>query len=103
MFMKNICSLLLVLVFAVSVNAQFNAGKTPFITKSLSADNIKNILSETSGGSISVTGVNASEAKIEVYVAPNNYRKNDLSETEIRERMTNDYKLTISAGNSKLT
>jgi DUF4097 and DUF4098 domain-containing protein YvlB len=101
--MKKTCSLLLFASLVISANAQFNAEKTPLITKSLSADNIKSILAETSGGSISVTGVNASEAKIEVYVIPNNYRKNDLSESEIRERMASEYKLTVEAGNNKLT
>ena len=101
--MKKTFSLLLLASLVISVNAQFNAEKTPLVTKSLTADNIKSILSETSGGSISVTGVNASEAKIEVYVVPNNYRKNDLSESEIRERMANEYKLTIETGNNKLT
>ena len=65
--MKKTSSLFLFASLAISVNAQFNAEKTPLITKSLTTDNIKSILSETSGGSISVTGVNASEAKIEVF------------------------------------
>lgn len=101
--MKKTCSFFFLALLVISAQAQFNAEKTPMITKSLSADNIKSILAETSGGSISVTGVNASEAKIEVYVVPNNYRKNDLSESQIRERMASDYKLTVEAGNNKLT
>lgn len=87
----------------ISANAQFDAQKTPVITKSLSSENIKSILSETAGGNISVTGVNASEAKIEVYAVPNNYRKNNLSEGEIKERMESEYKLTIEVSNNKLT
>ena len=102
-FMKQTCSLLLLMSLMISAIAQFDAEKTPMVTKSLSADNIKNILAQTSGGSISVTGVNASEAKIEVYVTPNNYRKNNLSESEIRERIASDYKLTIETSNNKLT
>ena len=101
--MKKTFSFLLLMFLVISASAQFNAEKTPLITKSLTADNIKSILAETSGGSISVTGVNASEAKIEVYVVPNNYKKNPLPESELRERMTNDYKLTIGTGNNKLT
>ena len=101
--MKKTFSLLMLALLVISVNAQFNAEKTPLVTQSLTVDNIKSILAETSGGSISVTGVNASEAKIEVYVVPNNYRKNDLSESEIRARMASDYKLTITTSNNKLT
>jgi len=87
----------------VSVNAQFNAEKTPMITKSLSGDNIKSILAETSGGNISVTGVSASQAKIEVYVVPNNYKKNALSESEIKQRMSSDYDVVVETKNNKLT
>jgi DUF4097 and DUF4098 domain-containing protein YvlB len=101
--MKKTFSLLLFSSLVISANAQFNAEKTPLVTKSLTADNIKSILSETAGGNISVTGVNASEAKIEVYAVPNNYRKNALSESEIRERMKNDYDLTVETSNNKLT
>src|SRR5258705_4809898 len=100
--MKKTFSLLLIASLVISANAQFNAEKTPLVTKSLSTENIKDILAKTSGGSISVTGVSASEAKIEVYVVPNNYRKNDLSESEIRQRMTSDYKLTLETSNNKL-
>jgi hypothetical protein len=82
--MRKVFFYLLLASLAVSVNAQFNAEKTPVVTKSLSADNIKSIVAETSGGNISVTSVNASQAKIEVYVVPNNYKKNALSESEIR-------------------
>ena len=101
--MKKTFSLLLIASLVISANAQFNAEKTPLVTKSLSTENIKDILAKTSGGSISVTGVSASEAKIEVYVVPNNYRKNDLSESEIRQRMASDYKLTLEISNNKLT
>jgi len=101
--MRKVLSYLLISLLAVSVNAQFDAEKTPMVTKSLSAENIKSILAETSGGNISVTSVNASQAKIEVYVVPNNYKKNALSENEIRERMKSDYDFVLETNNSKLT
>ncbi len=101
--MKKTFSLLLFVSLIFSATAQFDAEKTPMVTKSLSAENIKSILSQTSGGNISVTGVSASEAKIEVYAVPNNYKKYNLSESEIRDRMANDYTLTIETGNNKLT
>jgi hypothetical protein len=93
--MKKYSLLFLLTGLGFAVNAQFNAEKTPLVTRSLATDDIKNVQVETSGGSITVTGVAASEAKIEVYVTPNNYRENKLSEEEIRQRMKEDYKLTI--------
>ncbi|MFI5132464.1 MAG: hypothetical protein ACHQFX_20845, partial [Chitinophagales bacterium] len=103
LIMKKTFSLLLLASLVISANAQFNAEKTPLITQSLAKDAIKNILTETSGGSISVTGVEAGQAKIEVYVRPNNSKENSLSEKEIRDRMAAEYDLTISASNNKLT
>lgn len=101
--MKKTFSLLLLASLIISANAQFNAEKTPLITQSLANDAIKNILAETSGGSISVTGVEAGQAKLEVYVRPNNSKENSLSEKEIRDRMAAEYDLTISSSNNKLT
>ena len=101
--MKNTISILLFASIVFSANAQFNAEKTPIITKSLSSDNIRDIQAETSGGSISVMGVSPSDTKIEVYVTPNNYKENRLSESEIKERLEKDYTLTITTNNNKLT
>jgi len=101
--MKKTFSLLMLASLTFSAIAQFNTEKTPLMTQSLAKDNIKNIFAETSGGSISVTGVEAGQAKIEVYVRPNNSKENSLSEQEIRDRMAAEYELTISASNNKLT
>src|SRR5436853_3780015 len=57
---------------------------------------------ETSGGGISVACVPASEARIEVYVSPNN-NKNDLSKAEIQQRLNELYDLNISVASNKLT
>src|SRR5689334_18677837 len=95
----------LVLLFAsltTIVGAQ-NLEKTPLITQSLAKDDIKNVLAETSGGSIAVTGVEAGEARIEVFIRPNNSKDNDMTEKEIRDRMAAEYNVTISAANNKLT
>lgn len=91
------------IVMGLSVSAQFDARKTPLLTKSLSSDNVKSVIAETSGGSITVTGVEASEAKIEVYVVPNNYKENNFTEAEIRQKMEAEYNLTVSVSNGKLT
>ena len=99
------CLLLFITTTAVlALNAQFKADKEPFQTKSLSGESIKNVEAQTSGGSISVAGVNASEARIEVYVWPNNKNKsNALSKAEIQKRVVEDYKLDISVSNNKLS
>lgn len=88
------CSFLLVAV----LHAQTE--KTPYLTKSLSGESVKNVQVETSGGSISVAG-GASDARIEVYVTPNN-GKDNLSKEEIRQRLEEKYTLDINVSNGKL-
>jgi hypothetical protein len=75
----------------------------PYQTKSLVSESIKNVKVETSGGSISVMGVSNSEARIEVYVRPNNGKENTLTKEELQQRLAEDYELTISVSNNKLT
>jgi hypothetical protein len=102
--MKKYLLLFVATTAMLALNAQFKADKEPFLTKSLSGDAIKNVEATTSGGSISVAGVSASEARIEVYVWPNNYNKsNALSKAEIQKRIDEDYKLDISVSNNKLS
>jgi DUF4097 and DUF4098 domain-containing protein YvlB len=87
---------------SISLKAQFKADKDPFLTKSLSNESFKTAKLWTSGGSISVTGVNATEARIEVYIYPNN-NKNDLSKEEIQQRLAEMYDLDISVMNNMLS
>jgi len=82
--------------------AQFKSEKEPFMTKSLTNETIRNIQARTSGGSISVSGVNPSEARIEVFVSPNN-NKGELSKEQIQQRLSEMYDLTISVASNKLT
>jgi len=100
--MKKYFLFFLLASLQLSLAAQFKSDKEPLQTKSLSNESIKNIEAKTSGGSISVSGVNASEARIEVYVSPNN-NKNDLSKKEIEQRLKDKYDLDISVSNNKLT
>jgi len=88
--------------FNLLTMAQFNSEKEPFMTKSLSTASIKEVQAETSGGSISVSGVAASEARIEVYVSPSN-NKNTLTKEEIQKRLNDKYDLDISVAGNKLT
>lgn len=100
--MKKYLLLLLLTAVQFSVKAQFKSDKEPFMTKSLSKETINNVDARTSGGSISVSAANASEARIEVYVSPSN-NKNGLSKEEIQKRLTEMYDLNISVANNKLT
>jgi len=82
--------------------AQPQSDKEPYLTKSLKNESIKDVEVETSGGSISVTGVAASESRVEVFVTGNN-NKDNLSKEEIQKRMNELYDLKIAVANNKLT
>jgi hypothetical protein len=99
--MKKYSLLLVIAVTALLSQAQ--SKEEPYQTKSLANEAIKKVKVETSGGSISVAGVNNSEARIEVYVRANNSKENDLSKDEIQKRLNEDYDLTISVSNNKVT
>lgn len=92
---------LLLLIASTVAIAKAQSEKEPWMTKSLSAESIQSVKARTSGGSISVSGVNASEAKIEVYIESNNNRE-PISKEEIRSRLEN-YDLDISVADHKLT
>lgn len=92
---------LLNLVFAISFSLVAQ-DKTPYMTKSLSSESVKSTEVQTSGGSISVTGVNsAAETKVEVYIYGNN-GKNEISKEEIQKRLE-QYDLNVSVSNNRLT
>lgn len=94
--------LLLFLVASAAVQAQFNGSKDPFLTKSLSAESIRDIYARTSGGEITVSGVPSAEARIEVYITPSRSGAS-LSREEIRARLEEDYDFNVSVENNKLT
>src|SRR5437763_1515374 len=100
--MKKYFSFVLLTALQFSGMAQVKSEKEPFMTKSLSSESIKDVQVQTSGGSISVSGVAPSEARVEVYVSPNN-EKNDLSKAEIQQRLNQLYDLNISVASNKLT
>lgn len=101
--MKHYLFLTALICFSFLVQAQ-KGKQEPYLTRSLANEGIKNVEVETSGGSISVTGVNASEARIEVYVNKNNNRDNEsLSKEEIKSRLDEGYDLTISVSGGKVT
>ncbi len=97
--MKKYLFLLTALGTSIISLAQWDSNSTPFITKSLSGSGIKEMEVRTSGGSISVTG-SAADARVEVYVQPNNNRS--LSKDEIQRRLDQHYELSVEVKGSKL-
>ena len=100
--MKKYISLLLTICFYQLSFAQ-NNNDVPFLTKSLANESIKNIESTTSGGNITVAAVSAPQAKVEVFVWPSNRKNSSLSKDDIQKKLDEDYDLTISTANGKLT
>lgn len=94
-------SLYLLIAVVISTAALAQQSGTPYLTRSLSKENIKEVLAKTSGGGIYVTGVTGNEARLEVYITGNNGR--ELSRDEIKERLDDDYNLTLSVEGGKLT
>jgi hypothetical protein len=97
--MKKYLLFFLIAVLQLSLNAQ--KSDKPFMTKSLSNESIKDVEVETSGGSISVSGVAATEARVEVYITSNNNK--ELTKEEIQQRLNEKYNLNVSVANNKVT
>jgi len=94
-----IFSLLLFVAFA----GRSQSGRDePYMTKSLANESIKEVDAWTQGGSISVSGGNVTDARIEVYITSNG-RENSLSKDEIKKRLSDDYELSITVSGGKLT
>ena len=100
--MKKYISLLLLICFYQLSFAQ-NNNDVPFLTNPLTSESIKNVEATTSGGNITVAAVSAGQAKIEVFVWPSNRKNSSLSKEEIQKKLDEDYDLTISTANGKLT
>ncbi|WP_295677110.1 DUF4097 family beta strand repeat-containing protein [uncultured Mucilaginibacter sp.] len=74
--------------------------KSPYETKSLANDAIKNVYVKTSGGSITVSGAPREAARVEIYVHGNN--NSDLTREEIKKRLEADYQLEVSVSNNEV-
>jgi hypothetical protein len=97
--MKQTIFLLLFSVSSYGVFAQTD--KEPYMVKTLGNEAIKVVEAKTSGGSISVSGGNSTQARIEVYVTPNNDRS--ISKEEIQQRLKELYDLNVTAAGNKLS
>ena len=99
--MKRILVLCSMVIAATSVNAQSIFEKEPYLTQSLSKENINFAEVKTSGGSISVTGGSGSDARIEMYVSPNG--SISISKDELKSRLEENYEVSIRVSNGRLT
>lgn len=84
---------------AFTASAQ-NNNQQPYLNKSFANAAIKNVNVKTSGGSITVTGGNAADAHVEVYINANNNNQ-DLSKEELAEDLKN-YDLNVSLNGNEL-
>lgn len=71
----------------------------PYRTQSFSGQPVQKLVSQTSGGNISVTG--GSDTRVEVYVRGNNGKL--YSNQEIESRLNEDYTLTVELKDQVLT
>jgi hypothetical protein len=76
-------------------------GNTPYLTKSLSNETIKNVFVSTSGGNILVSGAVGGSPRVEVYVAGNNGLIGP-SNQQIKKQLEEDYTLDVSVNNNEL-
>ena len=100
--MKKNLAFLIILFLSSAAKAQFNANKEPYLTRSLTKEAIQNVYARTSGGSIQVTGLSTGETRLEIYVTPNGNNV-AISKEEIKKRMDEDYDLTVSISDNKLS
>ena len=101
--MKKFIALLFLVASGWTVKAQSSRDGLLFLNKSLAADNIQQVEANTSGGGIQVSGVQTSEARIEVYVSGNNGRFSNLSKEDIQKRLDEDYDFSVTVSDHKLT
>lgn len=101
MIMKKIFNLLLLALLLSGAAYAQNDGDA-YMSKSLSKESISQVFSRTSGGNIAVTGVADGEARIEVFISASN-NKTSYSKDEIKQRLDEDYNLTVEVVANKLT
>lgn len=78
-----------------------DSNETPFLVKTFSRDQVKQLRSETSGGNIVVAGQSTGDAKVEVYVRSNDGGRY-LTHDEAQERMNGSMEITVAMEGGKL-
>lgn len=88
----------LIAVVLVFLPAALIAQDSPFITKTYRHEKVNKVYSRTSGGSILVDG-GSDVTRVEVFVKGNGRK---FSESELKEKILNDYKLVINVEDNQL-
>jgi hypothetical protein len=78
----------------VLLAAAQDQNETPYLVKTFSRDQVKQLKSQTSGGNISVAGQTTGDAKVEVFVRSNDGGRY-LSHDEAQQRMDGSVELTV--------
>ncbi|CAG5003398.1 hypothetical protein DYBT9275_03143 [Dyadobacter sp. CECT 9275] len=94
--MKNKKLLLLFFAAATSLAAYSQSSEEkPYVTRTFTDSNLKELKVETSGGSILVTGAQSGGIKVDMFVRGNNWKgKDELSKEEIENRLE-DFDISI--------
>ncbi|HEY8734173.1 MAG TPA: hypothetical protein VIL90_06375 [Puia sp.] len=99
--MRIILSFLFI-VLGVFSQAQNSRNGFLYLTKPLTTEAINQVEARTSGGGIEVTGGNASDARLEVYIN-GNHRHGSYTKEEINKILNKDFDFSVSASGNKLT
>jgi hypothetical protein len=99
-FMKKVFFLLACGLRVLALDAQ-SGEHQPFLQKSFPRGSVHELDAETSGGNISVYGSSSGDARVEVYIQPDNGRWS-LSREEIQKRLDEQYDLTVDLDGNKL-
>jgi DUF4097 and DUF4098 domain-containing protein YvlB len=94
--------LLVAICWFTGVSAQDWNESTPYLSKSLTEAAIQKIHIETSGGNITVEGVE-SGARMEVFINYNNNRGSKFTAAELQNKLQQEYEFKIETNNNQLT
>ena len=99
--MKKLILFLIVAVPMTAAIAHQGDADKPYFSKTFDNESVKTLRAETSGGSLTVTGTNEKEGRIEVYIKGNN-GINKLSNEEIKARLDENYTVDLALENNEL-
>lgn len=99
--MKKIVLLFMGGLGVLAVGAQ-SREDVPYMQKSFPRASVKAIEAETSGGNIAVFGSATGDARVEVYVWPDNGRDRDMSKDELQKKLEQEYDLNVSLDGDKI-
>ena len=100
--MQHLLQTLAVVLLLTGPALAQNTNPRPYQTKTFATNGLTTVRVETSGGSITIEGDHAGEAKVEVYVQANNQNgRETLTQTELDERLS-QYVLTVETQGNTL-